>query len=147
MRQRLDNAYLEGVNSIQEWNTELATSQEAEQGAIDALAEFGLTFQDLPGYMEPTIENLQLVREAELGVGDAAKEMADMAVENFNALTSASQGFADSIKDAFLEGDIEDAVQKAFDKIPPSVRESMSEAEQETYKGIQAMRAQAEASN
>jgi hypothetical protein len=145
MRQRLDNAYLKGVDSIGQWNTELAASVEEEQGAIDALAELGFTFQDLPGYMEPTVENLKLVAEAQLGVGDAAEKMTDMAIENYNELTSASQGFADSIKDAFLEGDIEDAVQKAFDKIPPAVRASMSTAQQEEYKGIQEMRATAEA--
>ena len=60
---RLTNAYNEGVVSIAEWSNELATAEAAEQGQIDALAGMGATFQTLPSFMEPTIENLKLMAQ------------------------------------------------------------------------------------
>ena len=146
MRQRLDNAYLEGVNSIQEWNTELATSQEAEQGAIDALADLGITFSDLPGYMAPTVENLQTFREEVLGSAEAAQEMADQASEAFQTMAGDANKFIGGMKDTILEGGekMEENWKKNWEDIPQAVRDSMGTAQQEEVKAIAQMQAAAE---
>ena len=58
------NAYLQGVKSIDEWNLGLATSAAEQQGAIDRLGELGASFGKLPPFVERTVENLKLFREA-----------------------------------------------------------------------------------
>ena len=147
-QQELENAYLRGVASIDEWATGLASAEKEEQGAIDRLADLGITFSDLPGYMEPTVESLQTFAEAAAGSGEATQAMADMASEAFQTMMSEGQKMVEGLSDALLEGgeDLEENWQKAWEKIPESVRKSMSDAQKEELSGIARMEAMAKAS-
>src|SRR4030095_2345729 len=143
----VENAYKQGIVSIDEWVTGLATAAAEEQGAVDRLADFGVVFSDLPGYMEPTVESLQTFAEAAAGSGEAAQEMADMASEAFNTMASDGQKLIDGLSDVILEGgeDMEDNWKKAWKKMPQAVRDSMSDAQMEEMKSIAEMQAAAEA--
>jgi hypothetical protein len=126
--QKVANAYLQGVESITEWNSELSTSAESERGAMDALQALGFEFEQLPGVIEPTIENIQKFGEANNNGGRAALEFARQVSDAYGEMLGEAGSAVSELADIFLKGgkDMDESVDKWFEDMPEKVRERLS---------------------
>lgn len=134
----VSNAYLQGIKSIDEWNSGLATSASEQQGAIDRLAELGFTFDKLPPFVERSVENLKLFGEAATTGGEAAKEAAGVAAEAWRAATSEIGGQLDSLASIFKEGGdkMKESTDEWFAGIEQSIGRNLTGAETAALTGI-----------
>jgi hypothetical protein len=134
----VSNAYLQGIKSIDEWNSGLATSASEQQGAIDRLAELGFTFDKLPPFVERSVENLKLFGEAATTGGEAAKEAAGVAAEAWRNATSIIGGELQGLADIFMEGGekMKESTDEWFAGIEQSIGRNLTGAETAALTGI-----------
>ena len=135
------NAVLAGEEKFLTW---VQTTQDAAveaatfKGKLDEVAN---TFNGLPGWIEPTVENLKLFIRSNKEGGDAAKEFARLSLESYRGLVEGAKPLFDDLKAAWgkvragiweegeAEGELIDPVLEAFKKLPPAVAATLDQVE------------------
>jgi hypothetical protein len=141
--QELANSYTEGALSISEWVNALAQSKQEQQGQIDMLAALGLTFDDLPSAMEPTIENLKLYGAALNGTSEDAKAWAEAQSAAYATVQEAGNELVNNLSDALVKGgeSMGDITDKWLEDMPEMLRERLSEAQIVALQGMAELQA------
>jgi len=145
--QELENAYLRGVESIDQWGLSIAAAAEEEQGAIDRLATFGLTFEDLPGAMSPTLESLKQFKEGTEASGFAAIEFGQQVLEAFEPLTGEVRSKIEELAGIVKEGGekMNEAKSEWFADFATDIGRQLEPAEAEFIESMRSMITEGEA--
>ena len=143
---RMNNAYLTGKQSILEWANEVETAQEVERGELETLAGLGDTFSDLPGVIEPTVENLKEFSAATEEGGLAAIEFGEKVLDSWGRLTgdmgSKMQGLVDIIKEG--GEDMNESSDKWFEDLEAQIGRKLSDTERTALEHLATIKGEGE---
>jgi hypothetical protein len=125
------NAVLAGEEKFLTW---VQTTQDAAveaatfKGKLDEMAN---TFGGLPGWIEPTVENIQAYIRSNKEGGEASKEFARISLESYRGLVEGAKPLFDDLKSAWTKiysGEAQktfaDALAAANDKIAQNVKDN-----------------------
>jgi hypothetical protein len=125
---RLTNATLQGDVQFAKFVTDTQNGIATQAEYSKQLEASTGWFKQMPGFIEPTIKNLELLQKAEMGDADAAKQLADESRKAWSDLVSASDDLMKKLFDVWDKGGKHTAkgFKDAFKSLPKDIQAYLS---------------------